>query len=1386
MPIDITDQLRRIVYFGNDTTGPFSFPFEIINDTDLGIYVNDTLLTITSDYTVDINPDGTGEITLVIGGTLSVEPTGTDSIGIFGNKGIQRQTDFTTGGDLFANSLNDEFDAQTIFAQQNSEAVQRSLRAPITDPTDINMLLPSKNDRKGTVLAFDSTTGAPAVGPVIADVLTVAEIKEDITTVADFIDADNYVLKNSDAPLNSLDVNTIKNTGSNVQFTSGIQLAGVNRIFFGNGPFTIHSTTYGDNAYITNTYNGATTHIKSAIVSLEGDNGETLLTATENDGVDLYYDNAVKLSTTSNGIELTGGGGLTALRIGSGDFAIVDSSSRNLVEFNTSGQVTLKYQNTQRLTTTTNGTFFNGDVYLNDNDKFTCGNGDDLQIYHNGTNNYIDGDADLYIRPKNLENGIIVAQDGSISLYYDNALKLQTNSTGVDIYNAIDVNSIGNTGSTLSITSDASFSSNVSVTGNITISGTVDGIDVSQIPSTYVNVSGDTMTGKLTLDGDPTSSLHAATKSYVDTIAAAGIHYHTPVRVESPIALTVTYDNGTDGVGATLTNAGTLAAITIDGIALSLTDRVLIYAQTDATQNGIYTVTTVGDGSTAWVLTRATDADSYGVSDKDALGEGDAYFVKEGNTGAGELYVMNTSGVITFGTTDITFTQIAETAVYTAGTNITLDGTTFNVDDAFILNTGDTITGDFTLNGGNIVMTGSETVDGRDVSVDGAKLDGIEAGADVTDTANVTAAGALMDSEVTNLAQVKAFDSSDYATAAQGTTADSAMQDLVDDTTPQLGGNLDANGNNISFGDSTTLGTDDTLAFGDSADLQIAHSNAYGNLIKSANGNTLQLINTANNRISINNGEFGPSYVVAAEFTIGGDCDLYYNDVLKFSTTNTGIDVIGTAVTDGLTVAGDVSIDSGSIKLNGNHPVGSGNIAFGLSALNSITSGNWNTTVGHVALTAVTTGSSNIGIGPFAADSITSGSYNIAIGHNSLIDNTTGNYNIAIGYYSLQNSTGTQNIGIGANAGQNLTTGNLNVLVGDNTLGGTSSQSENTAIGFQSLNQYNYAKRTAVGFRAGYYNGNESTYIGNICGYNDRYGTQNVYMGMSAGYGSFSYSTGNYNVGIGHSANYQSYGIDNTTCVGYNAGANTSTSGYSCAYVGWRAGYTAISNYNVGVGFEALYDADASYNTGLGFSAGKYLDGEGNTAIGAYALDEASITGTYNIGIGYGAELSATTASNECQIGAPNGVTGQITRLDVGGCDFSMDTTALYYGAEIRAGGDIVAYYSSDINLKENIQNIPDALSKVNAIRGVTYDWKDDYLATKGKEDDYFNRKHDVGVIAQEVEAVLPEVVAERKDGTKAVRYEKLTALLIEAVNDLTGEVKTLKAELEELKNGIS
>ena len=94
---------------------------------------------------------------------------------------------------------------------------------------------------------------------------------------------------------------------------------------------------------------------------------------------------------------------------------------------------------------------------------------------------------------------------------------------------------------------------------------------------------------------------------------------------------------------------------------------------------GVYTVTTVGDGSTPWVLSRATDANSYGLKDPNALGQGDAFFVTSGNTGAGETYVCNTAGVINFGTTPLTFAQVSSAQIYSAGTGLTLSGTQFSI-----------------------------------------------------------------------------------------------------------------------------------------------------------------------------------------------------------------------------------------------------------------------------------------------------------------------------------------------------------------------------------------------------------------------------------------------------------------------------------------------------------------------------------------------------------------------------------------------------------------------------------------------------------------------------------------------------------------------------------
>jgi hypothetical protein len=211
----------------------------------------------------------------------------------------------------------------------------------------------------------------------------------------------------------------------------------------------------------------------------------------------------------------------------------------------------------------------------------------------------------------------------------------------------------------------------------------------------------------VTVTQDPVSALQLATKQYVDTLIASGIHFHAPVRVESPINLNATYNNGTAGVGATLTNAGTQAALVIDGVTVSVNDRVLVYEQTTQTQNGIYVVTDVGSGATNWILTRASDADTYVINSAAGLSEGSTVFVQQGATGAGETYTCNTSGVITFGTTNITFVQTSTAQIYSAGTGLTLTGTQFSLTSPVATSLGGTGVTSTPTNGQLLIGNGS-------------------------------------------------------------------------------------------------------------------------------------------------------------------------------------------------------------------------------------------------------------------------------------------------------------------------------------------------------------------------------------------------------------------------------------------------------------------------------------------------------------------------------------------------------------------------------------------------------------------------------------------------------------------------------------------------------
>ena len=211
-------------------------------------------------------------------------------------------------------------------------------------------------------------------------------------------------------------------------------------------------------------------------------------------------------------------------------------------------------------------------------------------------------------------------------------------------------------------------------------------IDTAYIGSTLCSktlcapVLNGTISGSSFLDEDDFSSDSATSvasqqsiKAYVDAVAS-GLDLKCSSHVATTANLSANYNNGTSGVGATLTNSGTQEALSIDGDTLVASERVLVKDQTAACHNGIYTVTTVGNGSTNWVMTRATDYDT-----STEITSGSFTFVETGTTNGDHAFVMTTDGTITVGTTAINWTQFSGAGQITAGAGLTKSGSTINV-----------------------------------------------------------------------------------------------------------------------------------------------------------------------------------------------------------------------------------------------------------------------------------------------------------------------------------------------------------------------------------------------------------------------------------------------------------------------------------------------------------------------------------------------------------------------------------------------------------------------------------------------------------------------------------------------------------------------------------
>jgi hypothetical protein len=330
-------------------------------------------------------------------------------------------------------------------------------------------------------------------------------------------------------------------------------------------------------------------------------------------------------------------------------------------------------------------------------------------------------------------NGNSVSLGGSttVSASTTNAL---TVSTGLQFDAGTTFN--GSVARTISIDSTVATLNGSQTLSNKSISGSTN--TLTNIPNsaltnssitlgtTSISLGGTSLTPagltSVTVTQDPTQALQLATKQYVDAIAS-NINYHAACNYATTVDLgSVTYNNGSSGVGATITKTSPFATLAIDGANPSVGQRILVKNETSGQYNGIYTVTSVGSGSTAWVLTRATDYDQAGVGANE-IAPGDTTFIISGTVNASTQWVQTTDFPIVVGTTSLTFVQIGGPGAYTAGTGLTLTGTQFSISNTTVTagSYGSvTQVGTFTVNAqGQLTAAGNSTVTPAVTSITG-------------------------------------------------------------------------------------------------------------------------------------------------------------------------------------------------------------------------------------------------------------------------------------------------------------------------------------------------------------------------------------------------------------------------------------------------------------------------------------------------------------------------------------------------------------------------------------------------------------------------------------------------------------------------------------------
>jgi len=190
----ITDQTRRAQFTANGSTTEFSFSFQVNNTSEIKVDVDGTIKTESTHYdiktsanSIGLNADGTGKVVFRTSPSDHT-PANNAVVSVFSDLPLSRTSVYTSGGNITAASLENDFDTLTMILASHEERLDRAMVAPVRDAVGIDLTLPDKDDRKGRVLGFNATTGVAEQGPEIADVNSLAAVTADIAALADIED----------------------------------------------------------------------------------------------------------------------------------------------------------------------------------------------------------------------------------------------------------------------------------------------------------------------------------------------------------------------------------------------------------------------------------------------------------------------------------------------------------------------------------------------------------------------------------------------------------------------------------------------------------------------------------------------------------------------------------------------------------------------------------------------------------------------------------------------------------------------------------------------------------------------------------------------------------------------------------------------------------------------------------------------------------------------------------------------------------------------------------------------------------------------------------------------------------------------------------------------